>query len=88
MYILSELWISGDAVFKPGYGPEQSSDNTRILRSLAEAGNVNLQFKLGKVLEERHDVANAIDWYRKSAANGNRDAAEALERLKRSSEKD
>jgi TPR repeat protein len=78
--------MNGDAVFRAGYGPEQSTDNTQLLRMLAEAGNTNKQFELGSVLEKRHEIADAIFWFEEAAARGNTDAVEALKRLKPASE--
>ena len=83
---LSQLWINGDAVFKSGYGPEKSSDNTTILRMLAEAGNAEKQFELGTTFEKRHQIADAMVWFEKAAASGNSDAVDALKKLKPTSE--
>jgi TPR repeat protein len=84
---LSEMISQGVAQFKPGFGPDTSFDPTSMLQIAGDHNNAEAQYKLGKLLEgkSKEDPAlrdQAIGWYQKSAAGGNKDAKEALNRLK------
>jgi hypothetical protein len=86
---LYDLVVSGEAKFKPGYGPPTSFDASALIRAAAEGGDASAQFKLAELLEKRakendQDVGllEAVSWYRKSALKGFKDAKEALKRLK------
>jgi hypothetical protein len=45
-----------------------------VLKQNAEAGNADAQVKLGNLLASRFRQSEALDWYRKAAAQGNIDA--------------
>ena len=59
-----------------------SQNNLEILKSAAEEGNVEAQFKLGRCYYYgegvEQDKAEAVKWYRKAAEQGNADAQSSL----------
>jgi TPR repeat protein len=86
---LFRLVETGNARFKEGFGPPASFAPETLIERGAEAGDARLQFLLAKHLEKKAnenekgtDIAEAIAWYRKSAAGGNENAVLALKRLK------
>jgi TPR repeat protein len=83
---LHEMIASGRAKFKAGYGPPDGYDPVALLRPAAEAGERNVQYRLGQLMEEAAKteagrMEDAIAWYRKASANGHSGAKDALKRI-------
>jgi TPR repeat protein len=88
MNTLFELISAGEAKFKEGFGPPPSFENVALIKGPAEKNYAAAQLNLAAQLEQRArasgpnpNLAEAISWYRKAAANGDARAKEALERL-------
>jgi TPR repeat protein len=79
--ILAELMSSRQAKFRDNYGPPAPFDYNQLARKLAENGNVNQQLKLGREMESRGNLIEAIKWFRMAAGNDNKDAQDSLKRL-------
>ena len=53
---------------------DENSDALKELINLAEQGNVEVQYWLGTVYNERHKVDKAVKWYSKAGDQKNKDA--------------
>ena len=70
--------------FKYGYEDNKSFD---CIRKAAEQGHIKAQYQLGIIYEKgygiKKDPQKAVKWYRNAAKQGDKNAQEALERLKK-----
>jgi TPR repeat protein len=78
---LYDLISSGQAVFKNGYGPPGSFDETDMIRPMAEKGDVASEVRLASNLEKRGLLEEAKLWYSMAAEKGDSTAQDALKRL-------
>ena len=88
--VLEQLWDAGLTVaahqlgkcWRDGLGVLPDDDKAELwFRRSAEAGNDFSQYALGKLLQSRKRIKEAVDWYEKAAAQGNQYANYRLGKL-------
>ena len=88
--MLEQLWDAGLTVaahqlgkcWRDGLGVLPDDDKAELwFRRSAEAGNDFSQYALGKLLQSRKRIKEAVDWYEKAAAQGNQYANYRLGKL-------
>lgn len=87
---LEQLWDTGLTVaahqlgkcWRDGLGVLPDDDKAELwFQRSAEAGNNYSQYTLGKLLQSRKRIEEAVDWYEKAAAQGNQYADYRLGKL-------
>ena len=88
--VLEQLWDAGFAVaahqlgkcWRDGLGVLPDDDKAELwFRRSAEAGNDFSQYALGKLLQSRKRVEEAVNWFEKAATQGNQYASYRLGKL-------
>lgn len=81
------LWIAADYLLSRARQQERNIDGVFYMQKAAQSGHADAMFAMGQMAEYGWAVGksrkNALNWYQKAAKAGQREAGQALRRLKR-----